>query len=195
MNHNIFYVGLDLGSNTCYQVVMEAGGTIVRSRSFATSEQNLRSAFSGFEGETRVHMEAGELANWVCVVLAPLVGRVIVSHPRTLAWIAKDPRKSDKVDARKLAELLRLNLTQEVFVPTDGRRRTFKQLVRHFDDASRRQARLKAKLKARFRRQGIIERGSQVFEKTGRELVLAKFRMNSYADNQRFDDRCQCAVT
>ena len=85
MNHNTFYVGLDLGSSICYQVVMKPDGRIIRSRPFPTSEQNLRSAFSGFDGDLLVHTEAGELANWVCGIIKPLVKKVIVSHPQSLA--------------------------------------------------------------------------------------------------------------
>ena len=151
MNQNTFYVGLDLGSTNCYQVVMNERGKIVRSRPFATNEQNLRSAFQDFDGELRVHTEAGELADWVSQVSKPLVTQVVVSHPQSLAWIAKDSRKCDRLDARKLADLLRCGLTHEVFLAENQARRTFKQIVRHFDEATRAQARLKSKLKARLR--------------------------------------------
>lgn len=174
MNNETFYVGLDLGSTQCYQVVMNESGKIVRSRPFATSKSNLQTAFQGFDGELRVHTEAGELADWVAQVIKPLVTQVVVSHPQSLAWIAKDTRKCDKLDARKLADLLRCGLTHEVFLPVNQWRRTFKQLVRHFDEASRAQAKLKAKLKARLRCQGIICRDSQVFTQAGRESVLAQ---------------------
>jgi hypothetical protein len=90
MNTNIFYVGLDLGSSHCYQVVMNEGGKIIRSRPFVTCEQNLRFAFQGFDDDLLVHTEAGELTNWVCGIIKPMVKRVVVSHPRSLAWIAKD---------------------------------------------------------------------------------------------------------
>lgn len=172
MNHNTFYVGLDLGSTICYQVVMDAGGKIVRSRPFATNEQNLRVAFQNLEGDLLVHTEAGELADWVAQVIKPLVKQVVVSHPQSLAWIAKDSRKCDRVDARKLADLLRCGLTHEVFLPVNQARRTFKQLVRHFTEATRAQAKLKAKIKARLRCQGIICRNSEVFTQAGREQVL-----------------------
>lgn len=172
--NNTFYVGLDLGSSNCYQVVMKPDGKIVRSRPIPTFEQNLRSAFSGFEGDLIVHLEAGELANWVSDIIKPLVKQVVVSHPRSLCWIAKDTRKCDKVDARKLADLLRSNLTHEVFLSPNQSRRTFKQLVRHFDEATRAQAKLKAKLKARLRCQGIIRRDSKVFDQRERETVLAQ---------------------
>lgn len=172
MNRNTFYVGLDLGSSHCYQVVMNEGGKIVRSRPIPTSEQNLLSAFAGFDGDLLVHTEAGELANWVSGIIKPLVKRVVVSHPRSLAWIAKDSRKCDKLDARKLADLLRCDLTHEVFLPETQARRTFKQLVRHYDETTRAQAKLKAKLKARLRCQGIIRRDSAVFGKLERQQIF-----------------------
>ena len=131
MNQSTFYVGLDLGSTFCYQVVMNQSGKIVHSRPFATNEQNLRSAFQNLEGELCVHTEASELADWVSQVIKPLVKQVVVSHPQSLAWIAKDARKCDRLDARKLADLLRCGLTHEVFLPVNQSRRTFKQLVRH----------------------------------------------------------------
>ncbi len=107
---SLFYVGLDLGSTFCYQCVMKPDGAIVRSRPVPTSEKHLRSAFADLDGDLLVHTEAGELANWVVDVISPLVKRVVVSHPRTLAWIAKDALKNDKLDARKLADLMRSNL-------------------------------------------------------------------------------------
>lgn len=170
---NTFYVGLDIGSTQCYQVVMNPDGSIVRSRPFPTSEQNLRSAFANLDGEIHVHTEAGELAHWVREAIAPLVKRIVVSHPRTLAWIAKDALKCDRLDARKLADLLRLNLVHEVYLPKQTSRRVFKQLVRHYDEATRAQAKVKAKLKARLRCQGIIRRDASVFGNIERETVLA----------------------
>lgn len=172
MNHNTFYVGLDLGSSFCYQVVMNSDGKIIRSRPFATCEENLRIAFSGFDGELLVHTEASELTNWAADIIKPLCKRVVVSHPRSLAWIAKDSRKCDRLDARKLADLLRCGLTHEVFLPETEARRAFKQLVRYYDEATRAQAKLKAKLKARLRCQGIIRRDAAVFGKLERETVL-----------------------
>ncbi len=109
------YVGLDLGSSFCYQSVVERDGSLRFSRVVRTNERELRDSFAGLEGDVRVHMEAGELADWVGSVIGPLVSRVVVSHPRSLAWIGKDATKDDRVDARKLAELLRLNRVHEVY--------------------------------------------------------------------------------
>ena len=65
------YVGLDLGSSHCCQSVIETDGRLRFSRFIRTSEQHLREAFTGLGGEVRVHMEAGELADWAGSVIGP----------------------------------------------------------------------------------------------------------------------------
>lgn len=166
------YVGLDLGSSRCQQTVLGADGALQLSRSLPTSEHHLRAAFAGLEGTVQVHLEAGELANWVHSIIKPLVTSVTVSHPRTLAWIAKDSNKSDAIDARKLAELLRLNLVHPVYCQSSDARQTFKHLVVHFEQLSHEQARLKAKIKARLRTLGIIRKDARLFSPSGQTDLL-----------------------
>ncbi len=137
-------------------------------------KQNLRAAFADQRGEIQVHLEAGELAPWAAAVIAPLVTRVVCSHPKDNAWIAKDADKCDRVDAYKLAELLRLNRFKEVHYAPDQPRRNFKQLGQHYDEMTGQQARLKTKVKARLRMQGVIVTGERLFSSKGRKEVLAQ---------------------
>ncbi len=65
------YVGLDLGSSRCHQTVINADGALQMSRSIPTSEQHLRLAFSALGDNVRVHLESGELADWVSSVIKP----------------------------------------------------------------------------------------------------------------------------
>jgi len=167
------YVGLDLGSSSFQQVGLNEGGVIKEQRELRTSEANLIKAFADLEGELHVHLEAGELAPWAVSIITPLVQRVVCSHPQTNAWIAKDADKSDRLDAFKLADLLRLNRFKEVHYPPQQSRREFKTLVQHYDELTQQQARLKTKIKARLRMQGVIVRGEQLFSATGRKAVLA----------------------
>jgi transposase len=166
------YVGLDLGSSFCCQSIINADGSPRSSRLVRTSEQHLRDAFTGLNGEVRVHMEAGELADWVGSVIGPLVSRVVVSHPRSLAWIGKDAVKDDKVDAGKLAELLRLGRVHEVYFEEDSKRRIFKHLVTHHEQTSREQARRKSKIKARLRTLGVIRKDARLFSADGQAALL-----------------------
>jgi transposase len=170
------YVGLDLGSSVFQQVTMNAVGAIGHDRRFPTSEANLRKAFADLGGEIQVHLEAGELAPWVAAVIGPLVQRVVCSHPAANAWIAKDSDKCDRIDAFKLAELLRLNRFKEVHYPQQQSRRDFKTLVQHYDELTSAQARLKTKLKARLRMQGVIVTGERLFSAAGRKPILALVR-------------------
>src|SRR5438034_5543435 len=171
---SIVYVGLDLGSSNFQQVALNQHGVSRVNRDFSTSEANLVRAFSDLKGEIYVHLEAGELAPWAAAVIAPLVTRVVCSHPKDNAWIAKDADKCDRIDAYKLAELLRLNRFKEVHYAPDQPRRNFKQLVQHYDELTAQQARLKTKLKARLRMQGVIVTGERLFSATGRKEVVAR---------------------
>src|ERR1700687_2084927 len=172
----IVYVGLDLGSSAFQQVAMRTDGAVTVNRSFTTSETNLRAAFADQRGEIHVHLEAGELAPWAAAVIAPLVERVVCSHPQSNAWIAKDADKCDRIDAFKLADLLRLNRFKEVHYPREQARREFKTLVQHYDELTAQQARLKTKLKARLRMQGVIVSGGRLFSAAGRKPVLAEVK-------------------
>ncbi len=168
------YVGLDLGSSNFHQVAVNDAGASRINREFTTSEANLIKAFSDQRGEIHVHLEAGELAPWAASIIRPWVTRVVCSHPQTNAWIAKDADKCDRLDAYKLADLLRLNRFKEVHYPQEQRRREFKTLVQHYDELTQQQARLKTKLKARLRMQGVIVRGERLFSTAGRKPVLAE---------------------
>ncbi len=173
---SIVYVGLDLGSSNFQQVAMNEAGVSRINRDFTTSEANLIKAFTDLRGEIQAHLEAGELAPWAAAVIAPLVTRVVCSHPQSNAWIAKDADKCDRIDAYKLADLLRLNRFKEVHYAREQSRREFKTLVQHYDELTAQQARLKTKLKARLRMQGVIVSGERLFSTAGRKPVLAEVK-------------------
>ncbi len=143
-----------------------------------------------------MHLEADELAPWAAAVIEPLVQRVVCSHPRDNAWIAKDGDKCDRVDAFKLAELLRLNRFKQVHYAPDQPRRDFKTLVQHYDELTAQQARLKTKVKARLRMQGVIVTGERLFSSSGRKPVLAQVKSRDVrtAISQLYELLDQCVV-
>src|SRR5215475_5655953 len=173
---NLSYVGVDLGSSRFHQVALNHAGASISNREFPTSAANLVKAFSDLPSEVHVHLEAGELAPWASEIIRPLVQRVVCSHPQTNAWIARDRDKCDRVDAYKLASLLRMGEFKEVRYPREQLRRDFKTLVQHYDELTQQQARLKTKLKARLRMQGVIVRGTEVFSARGRKAVLSEVK-------------------
>jgi transposase len=67
-----------------------------------------------------------------------------------------------------------MNRYTEVYYAPDTSCRDFKQLVQHYDDLTDQQVRLKNKIKARLRVQGIIVRDGRLFTRKGRAVVLEK---------------------
>jgi hypothetical protein len=61
-----------------------------------------------------VTFEEGPWAAWLYDLLKPHVARLAVCNPRKNALL-KDGNKSDRIDARKRAELLRGNQLQPVY--------------------------------------------------------------------------------
>lgn len=169
------YCGLEAGSSSCHMVAMDSRGKVVNNVGFETSERGLVNTFSSVAGKLEVHIEASELTGWIRGVLVERVGgisRVVVGHPKTNSWIAKDPLKKDPVDAFKLAELLRMGRVHEVYYPDEEHRSLFKKIVQHYDDLTGQQRMVKQKIKARLRAQGVIVTGEGVYrQEEGRKIL------------------------
>lgn len=166
------YAGIDLGSKQCAAVSINPKGKMVESEVFRTSEHNLIDFVQRQNGEVNVLIEEGELASWVRRTVKPYVASIIVCDPKRNAWVAKAVDKNDKVDAAKLAELLRLGSYSEVWHPDDDEIAAFKVVVKHYDESSKRLARVKCQIKACLRRQGVIARGEAVYGPKGRGKAL-----------------------
>jgi hypothetical protein len=69
---------------------------------------------AGLRGNLSVTFEEGTWAAWLYDVLKPHVAHLVVCNPRKNALL-KAGSKSDRIDARKLAELLRGNHLKPVY--------------------------------------------------------------------------------
>ena len=84
----------------------------------------------GLRGELHVTFEEGTWAAWLYDLIKPHVTEVVVCDPRRNALL-KDGNKSDRIDARKLAELLYAKQLKPVYHGEHGVR-TLKELVRSY---------------------------------------------------------------
>jgi transposase len=121
-----------------------------------------------------VTLEEGTWAAWLYDVLRPRVHEVVVCNPRRNALL-KEGNKSDKLDARKLAELLRAGLLRPVY-PGENGLRTLRELARSYQTISRDLNRVMNRLKALYRSWGIPCAGTQVYAPRYREEWLNKIR-------------------
>lgn len=165
---------MDIGSKECAAVAVSSRGKMVESQLFKTSEHNLIAFFEKQQGEISVLIEEGELAPWIRNTIKPCVSSVTVCDPKRNAWVAKGGNKNDKVDAAKLAELLRLGSYSEVWHPDDDVIASFKLVVKHYDETSKRLSRVKNQIKSLLRRQGVLTRNQEVYGSTGRLNAMAE---------------------
>src|SRR3989475_6274546 len=115
----------------------------------------------GLRGSLHVTFEEGTWAAWLYDLLKPHVTKVVVCNPRRNALL-KEGSKSDRIDARKLAELLRSNLLRAVYHGEQGVR-TLKELSRSYLTISKDLARVMTRLKAVYRSWAIPCAGKQVY--------------------------------
>ena len=105
-------------------------------------------------------------------VLKPHVAEIVVCNPRRNALL-KEGSKSDKIDARKLAELLRSGMLRAVYHGENGLG-TLRELARGYLTIGKDLRRVMSRLKALYRSWGIPCSGSQVYTPRHRERWLSK---------------------
>ena len=154
------YVGIDVGSKQCSAASINSNGKLLDAETFRTTEGNLISFVARQKGEVKVLIEEGELAGWVMRTLTPHARSVEVSDPKRNAWIAKATNKNDRIDALKLAELLRLGSYSVVYHPEEDEMAAFKIVVKQYDEASKRLARVKCQIKGSLESTGYHHTGN-----------------------------------
>lgn len=170
----IFNVGLDVGYPTCHMIAKDKEGSVFEDCTISLDEASLRATIQALPGEVHVHLETCEVAGWVRRVLKPVVKRVVVGHAKSNYWIGRDPIKNDRIDADKLADLLRMGKVHEAYYTDNVDRANLREVVKQLDSLTRQQARMKQSIKSRFRQHGLVPMGDRVFHKDGRKEWLAK---------------------
>ena len=103
-----FTVGLDLGDRSSSYCVLNENGEIVLEQKVATTPEAIQQAF-GKMPRYRIAMETGTHSPWVSRLLTALGHEVIVAHAQKVRLIVKSRRKDDRLDARTLARLARID--------------------------------------------------------------------------------------
>lgn len=80
---------------------------------------SLKGFLKGLSKPLKGVVEAGPTWGWIYDTLTELGVKMIVANPSAVRAIAEAKIKTDKIDARMLASLLRVGLIPEVYVPTE----------------------------------------------------------------------------
>ncbi|MFN2302732.1 MAG: transposase [Anaerolineales bacterium] len=177
----IAYLAMDVHARSCTLGQMDANGCFKGNLRFATSERNIIGALKSVKAKNKLlTMEEGTLTHWIAQVASPYVSEVIACDPRENALIFKSPNKKDQVDTRSLCRLLRLGELKHVYHTCKNDRAIFKASAQHYLDFRDQLTRLKHKIKAAYRRWGVIDVFStSVYNSSGRKKYLKQIKQLS----------------
>src|SRR5436309_10969350 len=153
---------------------MDSRGKVVMESILETKASTILEFFAGLRGTLSVTFEEGTWAAWLYDLLKPHVTKVVVCDPRKNALL-KAGNKNDRVDARKLSELLRAGLLTPVYHGESGVR-TLRELSRSYLAASKDLTRVMNRLKAIYRSWAIPCAGQEVYSPRHRAAWLEKLR-------------------
>jgi transposase len=112
-------VGLDLGDKYSYLCVLDTdSGELLEEGRLRTTPDDLGRRFDSGK-QMKIAIEVGTHSSWVNRILHDCGHEVLVANPRKTRLIYGDRRKTDKLDAKKLARLARVD--PELLYPIDHR--------------------------------------------------------------------------
>lgn len=126
----MWYAGLDVHKETTAISIRKEDGSVVCRHIVPTTRGELRRFFASYRRRMLVAVEAGALAPFVVAALTSKRRKVVVCDGRRNRLLAHGS-KTDRVDADKLSELLRLNAVRPVFLGGDDTQR-LRRLAGHY---------------------------------------------------------------
>src|SRR6266446_4801907 len=130
MSYDVKYIGMDVHKEAIVIAVLNDSGKLVMESVIETKASSILQFLHGLRGELHVTWEEGTWAAWLYDLLQPQVQHIVVCNPRRNALL-KEGSKSDKVDARKLADLLRTGMLRPVYHGENVAARVGAQLSDH----------------------------------------------------------------
>src|SRR5437667_5022668 len=166
------YIGMDVHQATISVAVRDAAGKLVMESIVETKAATILQFIQGIHGSLWVTFEEGSSAAWLYDLLQPHVAQVVVCDPRRNALL-KAGNKNDRVDARKLSDLLRAGLLTPVYHGQSGVH-TLRELARSYLTITKDLTRVMNRLKALYRSWAIPCAGQKIYAPRHRSAWLEK---------------------
>jgi transposase len=171
---SVKYNGMDVHKETISLAVMNNAGKLLMESIIETRASTILQFVAGLRGDLRVTFEEGTWAAWLYDLLQAHVTEIVVCNPRKNGLL-NDGNISDRIDARKLADLLRGNYLKPVYHGEHGLR-MLKELSRTYLTVSKDLVRVMNRLKALYRSWGIAYSGKSVYIPSQHEVWLNKIK-------------------
>jgi transposase len=142
VNH---YIGFDVHKKSVSYCVKSADGTIVSEGKIRATRQALRQWAQQRAEPWRGAMEATLFSGWIYDTLKPYAAELQMGHPVLMKAIGASKKKNDRLDARKIADMVRCNLLPSCYV-APPELRELRRLLRYRNLVVSQGARLKNKM-------------------------------------------------
>ena len=110
------YIGFDVHKKSISYCVKTKDGTIVEEGRLRATREALRQWAGQRPEPWHGAMEATLFSGWIYDVLKPFAAKLQMGHPAQMKAIFAGKKKNDKLDARKIADLLRVELLPACYV-------------------------------------------------------------------------------
>ena len=159
-------VGIDLHRRRSHIAVIDEEGTEVLSRRITNDPATFLELLAEIDGESEIALEATYGWEWLADLLQGAGYELHLAHALRTKAIASARVKTDSVDARTLAQLLRADLLPEAYV-APRELRDLRDLLRHRIALTQMRSALKNRVHAMLARHGVQHGHSDLFGRAG----------------------------
>src|SRR5271166_326062 len=163
-------VGIDLHRRRSHVAVIDEQGELFLSERIANGREEFLELLAGLEGECQVAVEATYGWEWLAELLEDSGYELHLAHPSRTRAIAAARVKTDAIDARTLAQLLRAGMLPEAYV-APRELRDLRELLRYRIALTQMRTALKNRVHATLARQGVRNDHADLFGRAGREFL------------------------
>lgn len=169
------YIGVDLHKKYSYVTRMTHEGEILAQERIEHNPEELGAFVQSLNKDDRIAVEA--TCNWYYLyeLLEEKAPDISLAHPLKTRAIAEARIKTDKIDSKTLAHLLRADLLPESYIPS-RKVRDLREILRYRFSLVKIRTQLKNKIHAILSKNGILSPFSDLFGKGGlgflREIEL-----------------------
>src|SRR5882724_1575651 len=167
------YVGMDVDKATVVTRVMDKDGKNLSEATIVLNGEALKDYVRGIGGTVHLTFEEGTQAAWLYDLLKPYVSELIVCDPRYNKRYGES--KTDKLDARRLADLLRTKSLKAVY-HGEKSTKSLKELAQSYETIVSDSVRVMNRIKAIYRGRAISCSGRSVYDGQKREQWLLQLK-------------------
>jgi len=164
-----FYLGIDLHNTKTYDVLIDKAGAVIDERQISNDETS-KYLEEVVPRETYAVLEATRNWPFMYDLLSAHVERVELAHPKELKAISSAAVKTDRIDARVLAQLARMNYLPIAYA-APPETRDLRLYVRHREILVQERSQSKNRIHAVLAGYNLRAPVTDLFGKAGREWL------------------------